>query len=329
LPKDLKKKCCIVNVKNQDQKCFLWSILAALHPNYENPSLVTNYQPFENTLDMGDIQYPVKLDKVAKFEKQNSISVNVFGWNNELFPLYITTQRQDFHVNLLLFSEGEIQHFSLIHDLNRLLYQQNKHKARMYYCNYCLHGFVKEDTLHSHIPYCCQHGPQKIEMPSEDDKWLFFKDISKQHRDPFVIYADFESFTVGISQSPSSDKTVKYQEHVPSGFCYLVHCSVDDYSQQPIIYRGPNVAKEFIHRIQAEEKRIKDIYANPMPVNMTDEDWKRYGKESICHICEKPLGDDKVLDHCHISGKFRGAAHSNCNLQFKLPPFIPVVFHNL
>ena len=50
---------------------------------------------------------------------------------------------------------------------------------------------------------------------------------------------------------------------------------------------------------------------------------------SLCHICNDKLGKDRVRDHCHLSGKFRGAAHEVCNLKCKVPTFFPVVFHNL
>ena len=59
--------------------------------------------------------------------------------------------------------------------------------------------------------------------------------------------------------------------------------------------------------------------------------WKDYKHVSSCHICFKPFkeGNQKVRDHCHYSGIYRGAAHSLCNLQYKIPSYIPVVFHNL
>ena len=50
---------------------------------------------------------------------------------------------------------------------------------------------------------------------------------------------------------------------------------------------------------------------------------------TLCHICNEKLGEDRVRDHCHLSGKFRGAAHEVCNLKYKVPTFSPIVFHNL
>ena len=65
---------------------------------------------------------------------------------------------------------------------------------------------------------------------------------------------------------------------------------------------------------------------------LTKAEWRDYKHESSCHICFKPfkgIGNPKVRDHCHYSGIYRGVAHSLCNLQYKIPSYILVVFHNL
>ena len=54
-----------------------------------------------------------------------------------------------------------------------------------------------------------------------------------------------------------------------------------------------------------------------------------YDNFTLCHICNEELGEDRVRDHCHLSGKFRGSAHKICNLKYKVSKFFPVVFHNL
>ena len=64
---------------------------------------------------------------------------------------------------------------------------------------------------------------------------------------------------------------------------------------------------------------------------LTKKQWKKYKRSTKCHICYKPftLKDPKVRDHCHYTGLYRGPAHSLCNLRYKVPSYIPVVFHNL
>ena len=72
---------------------------------------------------------------------------------------------------------------------------------------------------------------------------------------------------------------------------------------------------------------------------LTDKEIRYYEKQKVCYICEKKLCDDKnkksennlyhrVRDHCHYTGKFRGAAHNICNLRYNVPKKIPIVFHN-
>ena len=58
-------------------------------------------------------------------------------------------------------------------------------------------------------------------------------------------------------------------------------------------------------------------------------DWRNYFKKSKCAICAGPLSGETVKDHDHLTGKFRGAAHNYCNLQYQMPKFVPVIFHNL
>ena len=62
---------------------------------------------------------------------------------------------------------------------------------------------------------------------------------------------------------------------------------------------------------------------------MALEDENNYQNSQDCWICNKKLDQDKVRDHCHITGKYRGAAHSQCNLKPKIPKKIPIIFHNL
>lgn len=64
-------------------------------------------------------------------------------------------------------------------------------------------------------------------------------------------------------------------------------------------------------------------------MKMTEEDNQQYNTATICYICEKDLGEDKVRDHCHFTGKFRGAVHNSCSLQCRKPVVLPVIFYNL
>ena len=99
LPYALKTKKAIINIKNKDDMCFKWSILAKLHPVDVHPERVSHYKKFSDELNFENIENPVSLEDIHKFEKLNNISVNVFGYNNEeVYPLYITKSKHNEHV---------------------------------------------------------------------------------------------------------------------------------------------------------------------------------------------------------------------------------------
>ena len=62
-------------------------------------------------------------------------------------------------------------------------------------------------------------------------------------------------------------------------------------------------------------------------ISLTTEEKGHYNKQKVCYICKKVFNNNK-RDHCHYTGKYRGAAHNICNLRYKVPKEIPVVFHH-
>ena len=78
------------------------------------------------------------------------------------------------------------------------------------------------------------------------------------------------------------------------------------------------------------EEDIK-IIANIPEADMIfgKEEAERLKKETKCWICKQEFNNDKVRDHCHFTGRYRGAAQNSCNLNYRKPDFTPVAFHNL
>ena len=88
----------------------------------------------------------------------------------------------------------------------------------------------------------------------------------------------------------------------------------------------------FVSKLEKVVHKIyQDFYSRPLPLRMTQEQRVSYSKSEKCHICNEDIltPDDKVCDHCHFTGEYRGAAHQSCNLQCRKPMIIPVIFHNL
>ena len=324
LPKDIRFTRAILNIQNQDDKCFLWSILAYLYPTEHHSYRVQKYLPYQQALNMQNIPYPVLIVDIPKFEKQNNISVNVIGYEEGYYPLYISSNQKQKHVNLLLFEKDGKSHYCLIKDFNKMLHSQTKHNGRKYFCTYCLHGFSREDLLLEHKPFCNTHGLQHTVLPTEKDKYMQFKNIAKMLEVPFVIYADFECLL-----KPTTTEGRKHQ-HQPCGYSYLIVSTLPDYQFEAVTYSGPNVMEHFFEQILADGDYLTGFLKNKKPIIFTPEDEIKYRMSATCHICKGPVSkNEKVQDHCHLTGKFRGPAHNQCNLAYSLAYFIPVFFHNL
>ena len=90
LPPKVKNSKAVINIQNDDDKCFLWSVLAHLYEANHNKQRIEHYIPYETDLNVNGIAYPVTVKDLSKFEKQNDISVNVFGYEDRYYPLHIS-----------------------------------------------------------------------------------------------------------------------------------------------------------------------------------------------------------------------------------------------
>ena len=123
-----------------------------------------------------------------------------------------------------------------------------------------------------------------------------------------------------------SSKT-KINRHTPSGYSMLTHCSFDKSKNKLNYYRGVDCMKRFCKDLKEHAIKINNCEKKAM-VPLTKEEKEDYNNQKVCYICKKEFIDDKVRDHCHYTGKYRGAAHNTCNLRYKIPKNIPVIFHN-
>ena len=343
LPQELRNSAKgLINMKNKDNECFRWCHIRHLNPQDKDPQRIkkTDKQNIEK-LDYSSIEFPVTVKQINKIEKQNNICINLFGYEEkQKFPIYISKEKYQDHMELLLITEGENKHYVLIKDFNKFMFNQTKHEHRKYFCMYCLQCFSREDVLTEHKNNCISiNGKQAINMPEKGDK-VYFKNHHKQLPVPFIIYADFEALTEKIQGcQPNNEKsyTEAYQKHTDCGYGYKVVCCYDDKYSKPVqIHRGENAVHKFMENMLEEvnwcKSKMKKHFNKPLKMTMENEiDFKKAIK---CHICDQQYTDKdiRVRDHCHITGKFRGSAHQDCNLKLRIKPDnikIPVIFHNL
>ena len=166
-------------------------------------------------------------------------------------PLYVSPHRDRKHiVHLLLLTDENKRHYTLVKDLSRLVRGRTKHRGYTFVCPYCLHCFAREIHLTNHVDNCSVHAPQVTTYPKPEDAVLSYDSVQKEFPVPYVLYVDFETF-----QTPTADDD-SVSEHIPSGFCCLKVSRVDDEIFQPYLYSGPDVIAKFFELVYEEQKMI-------------------------------------------------------------------------
>ena len=346
----LANKKAIINMQNEDDKCFMWSVLRALYPKDNHPERIDkDLKSKQDNINMGGICYPVDFRAIDRFEHLNpNISISVLGYNKEegVFPLKISKYTGcDYDIVLLLLKEavkgenGEIKektHYTLVKNKSALIAsQKNNHEHKRHLCLNCFNSFNSSESLEKHKKYCYENESVKINMPPPST-YLRFKNFLHSEKAPFAIYADFESLIKPMDNcnpDPNKSYTKKYQKHEPISFSYYILCSIDGVFK-PVLRKytktkpkGANAMDVFIKWLEEDVKAIANIEEKEMI--FTEEDRKHFNKASDCWICGEELGNDRVRDHCHFTGRYRGPAHNRCNLKYRKPKNISVFFHNL
>jgi hypothetical protein len=314
LPEWINKKKCCLNIENDDDKCFMWSVLANKHPidSKDHPYRVSKYKQYEDELNLKDIKFPMTIGQLEKFERQNNTPINVFEfYKNGMAPIYLSKINEEEAINIGLYKE----HYVLIKSMSRLVGKSNNHKSKL--CMNCLQRY--KDPKHKE--YCYKSDTARIEMPQKyEDKYVYFKNIKNMLWQPFVIYSDFECVIIN-------------SEHIPCGYCFKVRSQYDMYEFPIITYRGTSekdTMDHFFDDIFKLEKQIQQIVKISVPMNEEERQKAKQGRTLDCYLCGKQLEEVGVADHDHFTGKYRGRAHNKCNLNYNLKNYmIPVFFHNL
>ena len=289
LPKELRNKNAITNMKNDDDKCFLWCVLRALNPKPTHPErLDKNLKEKENTLNMEGIVYPVSLLDINKFEEQNeTISITVFGYNerDKVYPL--RKSNRFCKINLVFIEKDGVSHYCLINDINRLVATQvSKHKGKCFICDNCLNHFPTEESLKKHKEYCDTNECIKINMPKKGSV-LKFTNYRSSEMVPFVIYADIESLLKPIQScepNQASSYTEKFQKHKPITFSYYIKCFDDNvFSREPRTYTGLDAPQKFVESLEKDVKEIANIPEVGKIFKKGDRE--RYNEATKCWIC--------------------------------------------
>ena len=335
LPDWLTKKKEIINPKNSDQECFKWAVIVAMRWEEidRDHQKISKLRRYEDDFDWDGIKFPASINDIKRFKSRNEITVNILALEGK--KIYICRKGKEYNrvANLTLITEHSKKHYVAIKPLKRLLSMQNsKHKESQHFCINCLQGFAEQKSRDEHYGYCRSNEAVRIETPNRKPI-VEYSDGQYQFKVPFMMYADFESILEpiqGVSNNPNVSSTRGLNIYTPSGWCVYSKFAYGKITNPLTQYRGLDCIEKFCEHIISEAKRLYNSFPERSMQPLTKSQLKEYKRATKCHICFKPFDEKgKVRDHCHYSGLYRGAAHFSCNLQYKIPSYIPVVFHNL
>ena len=353
------KKC------EESKMCFKWAVTRALNMTDDHPHperITKELRDQSEKYDWSGITFPTKVKDIPIWENNNKKIINVFGYDEDSKKVY-SVRLCDGHESIVL-NDDETQddkfvslflhddnHYCVVRNLSRLVSSQlSNHGHKKHFCLSCMNGFSTNEILRTHQEVCLMQKTQTEVYPKPGDTTKF-KNYERLHDVPFEVYADFECFVKPLETEEKDSfhsYTTPYQSHVPSGFCYVIKCMDENvFPTKTVIktvsYEGEDMGKAFVDSLSEDLRPVYEILKTETPMTMTEDDCDRYEKENSCYACgvefgticgtDKETGEpilvEKCRDHCHITGKYRGAACDKCNLRMRVPMFVPVIFHNL
>ena len=328
MPKLIKDKHAVVNVQNNDNRCFGYALLSMLHPHTDNPHRASNYDSYFKTLNLNQLNYPISPENVPQIEDIIQMSISIYGCSQDglkRFPIYISKKEFPLRIDLLYWHE----HYAWIKNFSALFFDVNKHEHRLWFCHNCLGHFQSEQAFESHKRNCQMAGfMSTIYTMPHPGAILKFKNVRHQQKLVFKIFADCESIIESV------DKNNNQRRHIPCGVGFKVVSLLPGLQIPYQSYRGEDCIDWFLDTlIQVEHRCLHYLFEErPLIWEEDQEAQYRHAAATQCYLCGGDFGNDvntqKVRDHDHITGLYRGAAHSKCNLQLQKTYKIPVFFHN-
>ena len=254
----------ILNIQNNDTYCFLWSILACIHPVIENPHRVSKYIPYQNELIITDIDFTngMKITDIDKFENlNNQFSINVFEYSTDedndykLAPLYISKNIENRKIiDLILYKN----HYIILKKLHVFI---GKHD-NIYVCRNCLNIYSVQSKLMTHNILCGKKN-KSVYIPSKKSHVKWNKYYQKM---PIysIIIADFEARNEPIiNQDNVLSKTIDVCHQMPSCNGLYVINKINDMPIKMDYYKGTfgeNNVKWFLNKINSIEFQMSEFF---------------------------------------------------------------------
>lgn len=342
LPGCLSKKRCCLSIERREEtgeedRCFLNCLVAGVAGLKRNPTRwCALYSDIEHILLRcwpERCSFPVTSRHWKSIDKYCPVSVNVYGFEKGVvFPLFLSVSRvsKPFHVDVLL-CKG---HYFLIRNLAALVSPQVKaNRRKCYICPSCLVSYGSRRKYEIHLALCKKDGTM-YRVSESVGTFLSFDSFKNMVCAPFVIYSDLET-CIEQEEVVKRGKIKSRRRHVPISVAALTVCrDRPEFGSKPFIYTGKDCVDVLLQFLDHEVYRLRDIYDNVYePCRWGEAERKLHDSSVSCAMCRRSFDSGnllKVRDHCHVSGRYRFALCSQCNLTRAKRPFeVPVLFHGL
>ena len=274
----------VINVRTNDNKCFLWSILSAIisrqqpatvvqgnhhqQPAVVNPENVENYRKWENVFKID--RFPVAINDVAKIERDNRLIINVFEYKTQysIEPLYLSKDYDSPNAIDILYYNGHYMYLKHIEHF----FKTGTHTNRMYLCKRCLSTFYRQSTLDRHKSLCGNHDFCKIVLPGQNNI-LKFKNHHYKNPVPFAIYVDFEAISIALNAGDPAGGVRKLKKQIASSFgAYIKSYHPELCPSQYQCYRNADVVRVFCDWIKNIQSSFYNLLNRNIPMVFTQED---------------------------------------------------------
>ena len=299
-PKWLKDKKSTINPKNNDDKCFQYAVILALNLNNidNHPERASKIKPFIEKYNWEDIDFPSTDKDWKKFESNSEVALNILyvPYNTKKINIAYKSKNnltREKQVILLMISNGQNWHYLVVENLSGLLRGITSTHKEDFFCLNCFHSYRTENKLEAHKKICENYDYCYIEMPTKNNNITKYNHGEKSMKLP-IIYADLECLLEKMSTcitNPNELSTTEINKYTPSGYSIFTHCSFDESKNKLNYYSKDDCMNKFCKDLREHVTKI---------IN--------YGKKKMIPLTS--------------------AAHNICNLRYKVPKKIPIVFHN-
>ena len=346
---EIKKSKGVMNIKNLDERCLEYCLIAFRYNNQIKSKDTSNPKIYKKYFDFIKIpenqQYPINIEEdIPKYERLNDIRIIVYVIKNKQFiPYFKTNYRTKETLHLLLIEDGDNNHLCLIRNVSRLSNHLSKRKNSIYYCENC-HNYNtrSKEQLEKHINICNNNEHSFIKLPIKGKNDIMkFINSQNEFQHPYSCFVDFESTLKNVDkrddqkEKDENSNTQYYQKHIPNSFGLKYQCIHNEYSDNYKSYVKDDpelLQKTFIEDLEKLAQKSYDLtQKNKTVINWKPKEFITHKNNKQCENCkgEYDKKNYKVAHHNHITGEFIGSYCNSCNLKYQYKKFIPVYIHNL